>query len=205
MMKIYKNLSTALKEKDEVKILKLSLHSNIFPSEIFNFPNLEEIYLEGQCHEFPEKILGWEKVRIISIKWNEFSGDLSGILSLEHLENLKILETPLKMFLLPLGIIKAPLKSLTIKSCGLEKLPEEISMCTGLQEISLPGNKLNSLPHSFIDLKDLKRLNLDSNQFTSFPDNIKKLPRLHHLSIDGNKFPSEEKDRIQRIFHLTVN
>jgi Leucine-rich repeat (LRR) protein len=204
-MKIYKNLSSALKSRDDVKILKLNLSVDNLPEEIFSFPNLEEVYLDGECKNFPDRIQGWDKVRTLSIKWNEFSGDLSAILGLKNLENLKILETPLKMFLLPLGKITSPLKYLTIKTCGLEKLPEEISMCTNLQELSLPGNKLSSLPYSFIDLKELKRLNLDGNKFESFPDQVKKMPKLHHLSIDGNKFSTEEKERIQRIFHLTVS
>jgi len=205
MMKVYKNLSSALKEKEDVTILKISLSADVFPSEIFDFPNLEEIYLEGACKSFPDRISEWKKVKTISIKWNHFSGDLSEILSLESLENLKIIETPIKMFLLPLGLIKAPLKFLTIKSCGLEKLPEEISMCSSLQELSLPGNKLSSLPYSFTDLKELRRLNLDANQFELFPNQIKKMSRLHHLSIDGNQFAEEEKERIQREFHLTVS
>jgi Leucine-rich repeat (LRR) protein len=205
MMKIYKNLNSAHKAREEVTILKISLADDILPNEIFDFPNLEEIYLEGSCKNFPDRITGWKKVKTISIKWNHFSGDLSEILSLENLENLKIIETPIKMFLLPLGLIKAPLKSLTIKSCGLEKLPEEISMCSRLQELSLPGNKISSLPYSFTDLKELRRLNLDANQFKLFPDQIKKMSRLHHLSIDGNQFSEEEKERIQREFHLTIN
>jgi hypothetical protein len=38
-----------------------------------------------------------------------------------------------------------------------------------------------------------------------FPDQIKKMSRLHHLSIDGNHFSEEEKERIQREFHLTIS
>lgn len=203
-MKLYKNLSSALKEKDKVTAIKVTIKENHFPSELLDLPLLEEAYLEGACTDFPEQIKGWKKLKILSIKWDQFSGDLSGVLSLPELENLKIIETPMKMFLLPLGKINAPLKFLTIKASGLEKLPEEISMCTGLQELSLPGNKLSALPFAFKELHLLKRLNLDGNQFKIFPDQIKGMKTLSHLSIDGNKFSSEEKDRIQREFHLTV-
>lgn len=203
-MKLYKNLSSALKEKDQVTAIKVTIKENHFPSELFDLPLLEEAYLEGACTEFPAQIKGWKKLKVLSIKWDQFSGDLSGVLSLPELENLKIIETPMKMFLLPLGKINAPLKFLTIKSSGLEKLPEEISMCTSLQELSLPGNKLSSLPFAFKELHLLKRLNLDGNQFKMFPDQIKGMKTLSHLSIDGNQFSSEEKDRIQREFHLTL-
>ncbi len=122
-----------------------------------------------------------------------------------HLENLKIIETPLDTFLLPLGFTPAPVKSLTIKDCGLKKLPEEISMLWNLREMNLSGNDLESLPKSFMDLQQLKRLNLDHNHFSTFPDAIKRMPHLKHLSIDHNVFPNEEKERIQREYHLWPN
>ncbi len=204
-MKLYKNLQTALKEREDVRAIKIVLKEAQFPTELFDFPNLEEAYLEGECQSFPGKMTGWSKIKVLSIKWNQFSGDLSSILSLPMLENLKILETPMKMFLLPLGKINAPLKFLTIKSSGLEQLPEEISMCTQLQELHLPGNKLSALPFSFKELQKLKRLNLDQNKFKNFPDQIKTMKNLSHLSIDGNLFSEEEKARIQREFHITPN
>jgi Leucine-rich repeat (LRR) protein len=121
---------------------------------------------------------------------------------LPHLENLKIIDTPLASFLLPLGNAPAPLKSLTIKNCSLKKLPEEISMLWQIQEMNLSGNDLDNLPYSFMDLKNLRRLNLDHNEFRKFPDEIKRNPSLQHLSIDHNKFSEEEKERIQRQFHI---
>lgn len=201
-MKLYKNLSTALKEREDVRMIKLTLKDSTFPNELFDFPNLEEAYLEGECVNFPDTVSQWKNLRILSIKWEKFSGDLSGVLSLPKLENLKILETPMTRFLLPLGKINAPLKNLTIKGCGIEELPEEISMCVQLQDLSLPGNKLKVLPFAFKELSQLKRLNLDNNQFSKFPDQIKLMKNLGHLSIDGNKFSDDEKARIQREYHI---
>lgn len=204
-MKLYKNLSTALKEREEVRAIKLSLKGGKFPEELFDLTHLEEAYLEGDCESFPSHIPDWKNLRVLSLKWENFKGDLSPVFSLPLLENLKIIETPLKTFLLPLGIVSAPLKFLTIKGCKLEKLPEEISMLSKLQELYLPGNSLEELPHSFRELTLLKRLNLDSNQFQIFPDFIKSLPYLTHLSIDQNNFSEDEKARIQREFHIWVN
>ena len=204
-MKLYKNLTNALKERDEVRAIKLSLKGKYFPVDLFELPHLEEAYLEGECEVFPENIPGLKNLKVLSIKWEQFSGDLSSILSLPNLENLKIIETPMKKFLLPLGKINSPLKFLTIKGSGLERLPEEISMCTELQDLSLPGNKLKELPFSFKELKNLRRLNLDNNKFEFFPDQIKLMKNLGHLSIDGNYFSEEEKERIQRDFHISPN
>ena len=200
-MSLYKNLTSALKEKENVTGLKVSLKGN-FPRELLEFSNLTELYLEGDCSTLPDNLSGWNTCKVISVKWPSFSGDLSGLFSLKKLENLKIIETPMKRFLLPLGVVTAPLRTLNVKSCGLEKLPEEISMLTQLYELSLPNNNLTRLPESFFELQYLKRLNLDSNSFVRFPDVIKKMKSLTHLSFDSNNFPEEEKERIQREFNI---
>ena len=44
-MKLYKNLSNALKERDEVRAIKLSLKGKYFPVDLFELPYLEEAYL----------------------------------------------------------------------------------------------------------------------------------------------------------------
>lgn len=204
-MKLYKTLSSATQAREDVTALKINIKGDGFPSELLDFPNLEELYLEGNCKEFPFDGVTWEKLKILSIKWPAFTGDLSLLFRLPKLENLKIIETPLKTFLLPLGHAPAPMKSLTIKDCGLKTLPEEIGMLESLTEANFSGNNLSALPHGFNDLKFLKRLNLDHNQFVEFPDSIKKMQNLSHLSIDGNLFSEEEKERIQREFHIWPN
>jgi Leucine-rich repeat (LRR) protein len=204
-MKLYKSLSSALEERDEVQALKLNLKEEKFPDEILNFPHLVELYLDGFCTQFTTRDLPWNSLKTISIKWEHFKGDLSRLFMLPALENIKIIDTPLKSFLLPLGHAASPLKSLTLKSCGLKSLPEEMSMLWQLVELNLSGNTLSSLPYSFIDLRYLKRLNLDFNHFSDFPDSIRKMPALSHLSIDNNRFSEEEKERIQREFHIWPN
>lgn len=204
-MKLYKNLNLALKERSNVLALKLTIKGGNFPDDIFNLPNLSELYLDGDCKNFPTKIFGLNELKILSIKWPSFSGNLSSLFQLPKLENLKIIETPLKLLHLPLGHSISPLKSLTLKDCGLSHLPEEISILSLLSEINLSGNQLEELPFSIIDLKKLKRMNLDHNLFKFFPDNIKKNSMISHLSIDNNLFSEEEKERIQREFHISIH
>ena len=61
-MNLYKNLTSALKEREDVKAIKLSLKGT-FPIELFDLLNLEEVYLEGECENFPDKIKGWDKLK----------------------------------------------------------------------------------------------------------------------------------------------
>lgn len=204
-MKLFKNLGAAQKERENVQALKISVKGEDFPLELLDFPNLTELYLDGNCTRFPERTPKWDQLKTLSIKWPAFKGDLSDLFRLPRLSNLKIIETPIKRFLLPLGNPPAPLKSLTIKDCGLSLLPEEVSMLWQLEEMNLSGNELTELPKAFIDLQNLKRLNLDSNMFKIFPDDVKKMPKLSHLSIDNNKFTEDEKSRIQRLFHIWPN
>lgn len=203
-MKLYKSLSTALKDREDVLALKLTLKEAL-PLEIFDLENLEEVYLDGAVQGFPDQFTGWQKVKTLAIKWESFKGDLSPLFGLPKLQNLKIVETPIDTFRLPLGHVSAPLTSLTVKGCGLKKLPEEISMLNGLLELHLGGNELEELPFAFRELQKLKRLNLDQNNFKNFPDFFKQMKTLGHLSIDGNKFSEDEKSRIQREFHIWPN
>lgn len=201
-MKLYRTLASAVEDADLVEALKLDIKDGRFPPELLMLNNLKELYLEGNCQDIPKLGLPWPRLRTLSIKWPAFSGDLSRMMSLPTIENLKIIETPQKRVVLPIGPILPALKSLTMKNCGLENLPEEITIFPELSELNLSGNELSRLPESFVDLKKLKRLNLDQNQFSKFPDLIKSMPNLSHLSIDGNPFPEDEKDRIQREFHI---
>jgi leucine-rich repeat protein SHOC2 len=203
-MKLYKNLKSALKDRQEVHALKLTLQDEDFPFEILDFPNLLELYLDGSCKNFPQNLHGLKELKILSLKWSSFSGDLSLIFHLPNLENIKIIETPMTFLRLPLGHSVAPVKSLTIKNCGLLTLPEEISILSELNELNLSGNELKSLPFSIVELKKLKRMNLDQNNISVFPDHIRRNTSLSHLSIDQNQFSEEEKERIQREFNITV-
>ncbi len=169
------------------------------------FTNLRELYLDGAIENFPRIGHPWEKLKILSLKWPSFKGEISGVFTLPSLENLKIIETPLTRLTFPLGQINAPLKSLTIKNCGLTNLPEEFSMLTHIEELNLSGNDLTDLPHSFPAIRNLRRLNLDSNAFEKLPNLVKQMKKLSHLSIDNNKFSDDEKARIHREFNLWPN
>lgn len=202
-MKATKKINDAIIRHSGQKVLRIDIKSKKFPIELIDFTEVEELYLLGECEEFPVESPLWHNLKTLSIKFPKFTGDLSSLFKLRNLENLKIIETPIDSFRLPLGQVVSPLKFLTIKGCNLKSIPEEISMLETVKEMNLSENSLEELPHGFLELKNLKRLNLDSNHFSRFPDHIKKMKGLGYLSIDKNKFPEEELHRIQREFNLT--
>src|SRR5690606_24949337 len=166
------------------KVLRIEIKSKTFPIELIDFTEVEELYLMGECEEFPTDSPLWHKLKTLSIKFPKFTGDLLSLFKLEKLENLKIIEKHIDSFRLPLGHVVSPLKFLTIKGCHLKFIPEEISMLETVREMNLSENFLDSLPLGILELKKLKRLNLDSNQFSKFPDHLKKMQSLSYLSID---------------------
>lgn len=205
-MALYKNLSAAQKERELVTGLKLTLKGATLPPALFDFPQLQELYLEAPAlQDLPPGLSGWSELRVLQLRAPAFRGSLADLFRLPRLENLKVLETPLHPLRLSIGGTRAPLKFLTLKSCGLTELPLEIGELSTLTELHLPQNELKDLPPSFVDLRLLKRLNLDANELTRFPSVLEKMKGLGHLSIDGNRFSQAEKERIQRQFSLTVN
>lgn len=203
-MGMYKSLKEALLHPEDCTVLKLNVKGKTLTDEISSLPRLQELYLEGaELSELPPTP-AWEMLRLFSLKAPRFKGTLAPMFHLKRLENLKTIDTPLEPLKLPLGHAVAPLRFLTLKNAGLKSLPLELGEYAQLEELHLPENELKELPFTFTGLKQLKRLNLDHNAFTKFPDLLGQLGQLHHVSLDNNPFDEDEKARIQRIFHLTV-
>jgi leucine-rich repeat protein SHOC2 len=200
----YKNLKEALKNPDDCTVLKLSVKGARVTEDLTALPRLQELYLEGAAlTELPD-VAALRTLRLFSLRAPAFRGSLAPLFHLARLENLKAIDTPLEPLLLPLGEALAPLRTLTLKNAGLRVLPLELGEYGSLEELYLPENDLAELPFTFGGLKALKRLNLDHNAFARFPDLLGGLPRLQHVSIDHNPFDEDERSRIQRQFHLTV-
>ena len=203
---MFKNLKSALEERESVTALKITIKEATLPDELFHFPQLRELYLEAPALKaLPDDISGWSELALLQLRAPAFKGSLAPLFHLPKLSNLKTAETPLHPLRLAIGGSKAPLRFLTLKNAGLKTLPEEFGELTTIEELHLPGNLLQALPQTFKHLKRLKWINLDSNEFEVFPEVLAHLPQLKHLSLDSNAFPEEEKERIQRKFNLTVS
>lgn len=201
-MGIYKNLKDALLLPNDVTTLKLKINRGHLPQELFCFTYLEELFLEGSgtIHP-PAHFEGLENLKRLTLKGFDLQDSIQRFWEIPTLNNLKIIDGKLERLLLPLSNYSA-LEFLTIKNTGLEEIPMEISHLVNLQELTVIENRVHKLPVGIMDLTGLKRLNLDNNQITYLPDWLKNHPSLKAMSLDQNPLSEEEKERIEREFHL---
>ena len=73
---------------------------------------------------------------------------------------------------------------------GMNPVPKEISLLTGLQELELQNNQIDALPESIGELRCLKFLDLSENQLTFLPETFGELSRLEILDLEWNQFTS---------------
>ncbi len=203
-MGLYKSYKEGLKNAEDCTVLKLTVKGARVLDDLGALPRLQELYLEGAALTTLPDTANLQALRLFSLRAPAFADSLAPLFHLPRLENLKAIDTPLEPLRLPLGAAVAPLRMLTLKNAGLVSLPLELGEYAGLEELHLPENALTELPFTFAGLKALKRVNFDHNAFARFPDVLAGLPRLLHVSIDHNAFDEEERARIQRQFHLTV-
>jgi Leucine-rich repeat (LRR) protein len=93
---------------------------------------------------------------------------------------------------------------LYLRDCGLTSIPEEIGLCTGLEELYLDDNQITSLPEGiFRELKNLKWLSLSSNRITSLSGEIfRGLTALQGLFLSHNQLTSLPEGIFQELIAL---
>ena len=82
------------------------------------------------------------------------------------------------------------LQVLSIVTCDIEILPNNIDKLQGLKILNLIGNKIYHLPNSIGNLKNLTSLQLGVNKLDSLPASIGNLKKLRTLVIGNNNFTS---------------
>lgn len=201
-MGLYKNLKDALLAPHDVTTLKLKITHGKLPEELFCFTYLEELFLEGSgILKTPAHFEGFENLKRLTLKGFDLQEIIQRLWEIPHLENIKIIDGKLDRLLLPLAPYY-PLKFLTIKNTSLEEIPLEISHLSNLQELTVIETPIHKLPVGLLELTHLRRLNLDNNKLTTLPDWLKNHKTLKALSLDNNPLSEDEKERLEREFHL---
>ena len=85
------------------------------------------------------------------------------------------------------------LEELSVPGNRLESLPETIGGAYMLRVIDVHGNRIARLPDSIARLKSLEELSAQGNLLTSIPDDVGELRRLVRLNVAENKLLSLPK------------
>jgi Leucine-rich repeat (LRR) protein len=92
------------------------------------------------------------------------------------------------------------LNSLSVK-VGIKDLSPQIKEMTGLNNLDLSSNNLESIPDEVGSLKNLTSLNLGDNLLKKLPESIGTLPMLEYLDLERNAFQAlpESLQHIRRV------
>jgi hypothetical protein len=75
---------------------------------------------------------------------------------------------------------------LSLASCHLKELPQEINLLENLIELNLVNNKLEDLPPELSSLRQLRILRLEGNSFSRVPIVLREMKWLDQLFLDCN-------------------
>lgn len=92
----------------------------------------------------------------------------------------------MRVWLFSYGDDLSGIKKFVFSRHSLAKLPKEIGLCTGLEDLNLKDNNLICLPREIGKLTKLKSLDLIDNQLCHLPVEIAQLTQLECLCIEGN-------------------
>lgn len=203
-MKLFKSITSALKDRENAKHLRITLDDNTITDDLFHLNFLEElIIVSKEDIKLDDRFAELKNISNLTIQTSKEFYTGQSIFHLPVLKHLKV-----RCSKIHLSVPPAPthsLETLMLNDCGLESVPYSLFEITSLKTINLSGNKIKELPSSIKELQNLVRLIIDRNLLTKLPKEMELLPRLAHLSLDGNKFSAEEKERIQKIFNIWFN
>jgi len=176
-LKIYKNLTKALKEPDIV----YSLYLSYFEDKKLKTNNTFEL------KKYLSKINNFNNLYSIGF-------DYLNISEIPSLENFKYLETitisrmnNLNWEKLFINISKCPnLKYLVICQCDSINITSKISLLKNLKSLNIGYTKNLIISDSIQYNKQLKILGLGSNELINLPKNIGLIPNLEEFSITDN-------------------
>lgn len=191
----YHSIEEALKNPSNVVELQLSGIKEKLPKDIKKFDNLETVKLINLPKEYDlndafqklGKYTSVKKIYLYGNPQNELPSSLSGIKTLEFIELNKNLANNLKTIIDQL-IKLEHFKSLSLRSMGLSKLPDNITQIK-IVELNLDNNPRLNLVKEFDLLATLKLeiLNISASTFKVVPENIKNLKNLKRVVIERNK------------------
>eukprot|EP01105_Mastigella_eilhardi_P021640 TRINITY_DN5263_c0_g1_i1.p1 TRINITY_DN5263_c0_g1~~TRINITY_DN5263_c0_g1_i1.p1 ORF type:complete len:531 (-),score=155.04 TRINITY_DN5263_c0_g1_i1:102-1694(-) len=95
------------------------------------------------------------------------------------------------------------LGSLSVNTCSVRDLPEQVGALCGLTVLDLSNNAITSLPASLAGLTQLRRLLLASNDLAVVPPVVRALTQLDTLVLSANELVSFDDEACGALRSLT--
>ncbi len=180
--KVYMDMAEALKEPAKVKVLFLTYRDYTeFPSEVFRFPNLEYLSLEGNHIQFlPDSFSNIKTLKFLDLSYNQRIWGRQVIREVSDMEGLT---------------------TLALAGNRIYKIPPEIGKLTNLKVLGLEENLITELPTQIKRLRSLEVFYLGNNKIDEIPKEIGKMRSLQHFDISNNKL-SEIPIQIGELYQL---
>ncbi|CAN6684197.1 unnamed protein product [Malus baccata var. baccata] len=182
-----------------INVFSLDLENNLFsgpiPSNIhWMMPNLKRLYIsENHLNgTIPPSICNMQNLRILSVRSNQFSGELPRAWSAES--NMVFLDVGYNNLSGNIPTSFGVLSSLRILKLNNNnfsgEIPDSLQNCSHLMSIDLGDNKLSGSIPLWIrrsNVPNLRRLRLRSNYFSGhIPQQLCNLSHLHILDLSHN-------------------
>jgi Leucine-rich repeat (LRR) protein len=134
---IYRDLSDALANPDDVFHLRLKIKNGVIPDEIFALHNLEVLELKkGKIETLPEGFAQLKKLRKLDLSGNDIQWFPEVLLEMHWLQELRLGKNP------------------------LQRIPDDIHRMESLGVLDLWSTQVTRLPVSVSEMKNLTTLDL---------------------------------------------
>lgn len=134
---VYRDLSDALANPDDVFHLRLKIKNGVIPDEIFALHNLEVLELKkGKIETLPEGFAKLKKLRKLDLSGNDIQWFPEVLLEMHWLQELRLGKNP------------------------LQRIPDDIHRMESLGVLDLWSTQVTRLPVSVSEMKNLTTLDL---------------------------------------------
>lgn len=210
------NIIESSKDSWKIDLSHLNLTSkevwNLFTdSDIKNVKNLEIDLSWNRINTIPRVLLQQEWIKYIDLNRNlitEISTDTFKEFDINkcNIEDLSLNWNNINKIPEELFININKLKSFSISSREITKIPESIWNLVNLQELNISSTWIESIPNSISNCKNLETFYADYCKLNNLPDWLWELTNLKSLDLSGNKFPTiPDLSKLGKLEHLDIS
>jgi Leucine-rich repeat (LRR) protein len=155
------------------------------PAKMPDFPVLRVLDLScNQLRSLPAWVFDLPDLEVLNLKGNQLDFIPSAIHRLRQLKRLQVDHNPIQ------GLPNLPpgLQEVHANGCPIERFPESVLRCPGIELVEMKGCRLREIPALFSLPSHMLRLDLQGNFLSAFPHDLVAAAHIDDLRIHGNPF-----------------